>query len=72
MAIVARLAPHATIEQAHAEFQSLGRFTVDELKRSRSDPQWKHMKFFVGFAGNGSGSLRGRFGKPIAIVMSPS
>ena len=70
MAIVGRLAPQATIEQAHAEFQSLGRFTVEELTRTRSDPQWKRVKFFVDFAGNGSGNLRGRFGKPIAIVMS--
>ncbi len=70
MAIVGRLAPQATIEQAHAEFQSLGRFTLGELTRTRSDPQWKRMKFFVQFAGNGGGSLPGRFGKPIAIVIS--
>jgi predicted permease len=70
MAIVGRLAPHATIKQAEGEFQSLSRFTVEELTRTRSDPQWKHIKFFVGFAGNGSANLRDRFGKPIAIVMS--
>ncbi|MBL8238937.1 MAG: ABC transporter permease [Bryobacterales bacterium] len=72
MTVMGRLAPHATLEQAHAEFQSLGRFTVEELTRTRSDPQWKRMKFFVDFAGNGSGNLRGRFGTPIAIVMSIS
>lgn len=70
MAVVGRLAPHVTIEQADAEFQTLGRFTVEEFTRKVSDPQWKHMKFFVGFAGNGSTNLRDRFGKPIAIVMS--
>ncbi len=70
MAIVGRLAPRTTIEQAHAEFQSLGHFTVEELTRTRSDPQWTRMKFFVDFAGNGSANLRDRFGKPIAIVWS--
>lgn len=70
MAIVGRLAPHASIGQAHAEFQTLGRFTVEELTRTQSDPQWKSMKFYVDFAGKGSSNVRDRFGKPIAIVTS--
>ena len=70
LAILGRLAPRVTVEQADAEFQTLGRFTVEELTRTRSDPQWKQMKFFVDGAGNGSSRLRDRFGRPIAIVMS--
>jgi predicted permease len=70
VAIFGRLARHATIEQARAEFQTLAEFTREELVRTSKDPQWKHMKFFVEFAGNGNNRVRDGYGKPLTIIMS--
>ena len=69
VAIFGRLARHATINQARAEIQTLAEFTREELMRTSKDPQWKHMKFFVEFAGNGNNMIRDKYGKPITVIM---
>ena len=72
VAIFGRLARHATIDKARAEIQTLAEFTREELMRTSKDPQWKHMKFFVEFAGNGNNRIRDGYGRPLAIIMSIS
>ncbi len=69
MALLGRLKPGATLDQARAEMAVLFRFTIDERAASSKDPQLQQLTVQIEPAGNGLSTLRDRVGKPLAILM---
>lgn len=70
LALLARLKPGVTPEQARAEMAVLYRFTIEERAARSSDPLVYKLKVEVEPAGNGLNTVRDRFGKPLLILMS--
>jgi predicted permease len=68
--LLARLKPGATLEQARAEMAVLYRFTVEERAASSKDPLVWQLSVQVERAGNGLATVRDRYGKPLAILMT--
>ncbi len=70
LALLARLKPGVTLEQARAEMAVLYRFTIEERSARSGDPLVRKLKVEVETAGNGFNSVRDRFGKPLLVLMS--
>ncbi len=70
LAMLARLKPGDTLEQARAEMAVLYRFTIEERAARSSDPLVRKLKVEIEPAGSGFNSVRDRFGKPLLILMS--
>lgn len=70
LALLARLKPGITLEQARAEMAVLYQFTIAERSSRSDDPQVRKLKVEVEPAGNGFNSVRDRFGKPLLVLMS--
>jgi predicted permease len=68
LAVVGRLAPGVTIEQARAEMRLLDRVRVEEL--GGGDPQWRLAEIDVQPAGAGLSVLRDRIGRPLLALMA--
>ena len=70
LALIGRLKPGVSIEQARAEMGVLYQFTIEERARASKDSQVRHMKIEVEPAGAGFAALRDRFEKPLMVLMS--
>jgi predicted permease len=70
LALLARLKPGATLDQARAEMSVLYRFTIEERAASSKDPLVRQLKVEVEPAGNGFATVRDRYGKPLTILMT--
>ncbi|MDX2154372.1 MAG: ABC transporter permease [Bryobacteraceae bacterium] len=68
-AILARLRPGATIEQARAEMSSLFRFTIEERTAHSKDSLVRKLQVHVEPAAAGLSRLRDRYGKPLVLLM---
>jgi predicted permease len=67
VALLARLAPGVTREQAQAEIRVLDRGRIEGL--AARDPQWNHVPIEVRPAGGGLSIIRGRFSGPLLLMM---
>ena len=70
LALLARLKPGTTLQQARAEMAVLYRFTIDERAASSDDPLVRKLSAQVEPAGNGLATVRDRFGEPLTILMT--
>ena len=70
LALLARLKPGVTLEQARAEMEVLYRFTIEERAADATDPQVRRLRVEVEPAGAGLSTVRDRFGKPLALLMA--
>ncbi|HKE84694.1 MAG TPA: ABC transporter permease [Vicinamibacterales bacterium] len=70
MAIVARLRPNVSIEQAAAEMRVLDRSRVEDLARFFNIPEWRKARLDVEPAGAGTSVLRERLSRPLLALMA--
>jgi predicted permease len=70
LALVARLKPAASIEQAPAEMTVLYRFTVEERAKASKDPLIRRLRIEVEPAGAGLSLLRDQFSKPLLMLLA--
>ena len=70
LALVGRLKPGVSIEQARAEMSVLFQFTVEEMTKNSKDPLWRQLKMEVAPAGAGLSTLRDNFAKPLLYLMA--
>ena len=70
LALIGRLKPGASIEQARAEMGVLYQFTIEERARASKDSQIRQMRIEVEPAGVGFSAMRDRFAKPLLLLMS--
>jgi predicted permease len=69
VAMIARLRPGVTLDQARAETQVLFQFALREYTARSKDPQIARITMEVESAAAGSSAVRDRFGKPLVLVM---
>jgi predicted permease len=69
LALLARLKPGMTLEQARAEMAVLYRFTIEERAGRSGDPLVHKLKVEVEPAGDGLNTVRDRFGKLLLVLM---
>lgn len=69
VALVARLKPAVTIEQAEAEMRVLDRPRLAALEARSHDVQWRHVALTVEPAGAGLSILRDRFASSLLLMM---
>ena len=69
-ALVARLKPGVTMEQAQAEMRVLDRPRLADLEARMHDVQWRHVTLDVEPAGAGLSVLRDRFASSLLLMMS--
>ncbi len=70
VAMLGRLKPGVTIEQARAEMPLLYQFTIEERAARSKDPLVRQMTVEVESAEAGFARLRDRYGKPLALMMA--
>ncbi|MCC6389851.1 MAG: ABC transporter permease [Bryobacterales bacterium] len=70
LALIARMRPGVSLEQARAEMSVLYRFTIEERARKSKDPLVRQLKVEVERAGAGLSLLRDRFAKPLLALMA--
>lgn len=70
LALVGRLKPGVSIEQARAEMAVLYRFTIDERARTSKDPLLRQLKIDVEPAGAGLSRLRDQLADPLLMLMA--
>ncbi len=70
LALIGRLKPGVSIEQARAEMNVLYRFTIQERASTSTDPLIHRLKVQVEPAAAGLSRLRDRFAKPLLLLMA--
>jgi len=70
VAIVARLKPDVTLEQAQAEMRVLDRPRLADLEARMHDVQWRQVALEIEPAGAGLSILRERFASSLLLMMS--
>ena len=70
VALVARLRPGVSPDQARAEMSVLYRFTVDERARNSKDPLVRQLRIEIEPAATGLATLRDHFAKPLLVLMA--
>jgi predicted permease len=70
LAVIGRLKPGVSIEQARAEMGVLFQFTIDEMSKSSKDPLWRKLKLEIVPAGAGLAFLRDQFEQPLLVLMA--
>jgi predicted permease len=70
LALIARLKPGVSIEQARAEMTVLYRFTIEERANASKDPLVRQLKIEIEPAGAGLSSLRDHFARPLLVLMA--
>jgi len=70
LALIARLKPGVSIDQARAEMAVLFPRVVDELTKNSKDPVLRQIRMDVAPAGAGFSTLRDLFAKPLAALMA--
>jgi predicted permease len=69
-ALMGRLKPGASIEQARADMDVLNRWRVEEISKAMKDPLWRQAKMEVEPAAAGFSVLRDQFANPLLILMA--
>jgi putative ABC transport system permease protein len=69
LALLARLKPGVSIQQARAEMAVLYRFTIDERSRNSQDPLTRQLKIELEPAGAGFSLLRDHVAQPLEVLM---
>ena len=70
LALIGRLKPGVSIEQARAEMSVLFQFTIEEMARNGKDPLMRHLKLEIVPAGAGLAFLRDQFTQPLLVLMA--
>ncbi len=70
LAVLGRLRPGVSIDEARAEMSVLFRFTIEERARNSKDPLVRQLKIELEPAGAGLSNLRDRFGRPLLALMA--
>jgi predicted permease len=70
LALLARLKPGTTLEQARAEMSVLYQFTIQERAANSKDPQVRNLTVNVEPAGTGLSTVRDRIGQPLTVLMA--
>jgi predicted permease len=70
MAMLGRLKPGVTLEQARAEVALLFRFTIEERAAGTKDPLVRQLKVEVEPAGTGFSTVRDGYGRPLLVLMA--
>jgi putative ABC transport system permease protein len=70
LALVGRLKPGVSIEQARAEMTVLDRVRTDEIAKRSNNPQWRQVRLDVQSAATGISWLRDVLGRPLLALMT--
>lgn len=70
LALMGRLKPGVSIEQARAEMSVLYRFTIEERARTSKDSLVRQLKIEIEPAGAGLSLLRDHFARPLLVLMT--
>jgi putative ABC transport system permease protein len=70
VALMARLRPAVSLQQALAEMAVLYQFTIDERARNSKDPLIRQLRIELEPAGAGLSALRDHFAKPLLVLMA--
>lgn len=70
VAILGRLKPDATIEQARAEMTVLFQFTIEERASRSKDPLVRQIKLDLESASTGLVHVRDQYGKPLVLLLA--
>jgi len=70
LALIGRLKPGVSVEQAQAEMDVLFQFTIDEMSKRSKDPLWRKLKLEIVPAGAGLAFLRDQFEQPLLVLMA--
>lgn len=69
LALMGRLKPGVSIEQARAEMSMLDQGRIAEISKAMKDPLWRQAKMDLEPAGAGFSRLRDQFAKPLLVLM---
>jgi putative ABC transport system permease protein len=70
IALLGRLKPGVSIEEARAEMRLLNRRRIDEIAAASHDPLWRQATLDVEPAATGFSVLRDRFGQALLVLMA--
>ncbi|HYP06267.1 MAG TPA: ABC transporter permease, partial [Bryobacteraceae bacterium] len=70
VALLGRLQPNATIEQARAEMHVLFPFAIEQRAARSNDPLVRKMRFELEHAGRGFARVRDQYGKPLTLLLA--
>ncbi len=70
LALIARLRPGVSIQQARADMAVLFPGVIEELTTRRNDPVLRQLKMDIAPAGAGFATLRDQFAKPLVALMA--
>ena len=70
LALIGRLKPGLSIEQARAEMSVLFQFTLDEMSKGSKNPLIRKIKLDIAPAGAGLAFLRDQFEQPLLVLMA--
>jgi putative ABC transport system permease protein len=70
LALVGRLKPGVSIEQARAEMTTLDRVRTDEIAKGSNNPVWRQVRLEVQSAATGISWLRDVLGRPLLVLMT--
>ena len=68
LALLTRLKPGVSVEQARAEMRVLHRFRIEPM--AKNDPRWLQADIELAPAGGGLSGLRDRFATPLIVLMA--
>jgi predicted permease len=69
LALMGRLKPGVSIDQARAEMSVLDRWRIEDVLTRSNDPLWRQAKIDVEPAGAGFSTLRDQYVKPLIVLM---
>jgi putative ABC transport system permease protein len=69
LALIGRLKPGASLEQARAELSVLDRSRVEVIATGSNDPQWRHATLELEPAGAGLSALRDRYASHLWLLL---
>ena len=70
LALMGRLKPDVSIEQARAEMSVLNQWRVAEISKTNKDPLWRQARLEVAPAAAGFSLLRNQFMNPLVVLMA--
>ena len=70
LALIGRLKPGVSIDQARAEMNVLFQFTLDEMSKGSKNPLIRKIKLDIAPAGAGLAFLRDQFEQPLLVLMA--
>ena len=70
LALIGRLKPGVSLEQARAEIRVLFQFTLEEMSKGSKNPLIRKIKLDIAPAGAGLAFLRDQFEQPLLVLMA--